>query len=200
MKRLIMSSFAVATLLWGIGCSSSNTDTADTASTTETVAADSTAAAATDAATGATTTQQLDSTSFPIVAASSDMFEILSSTEAQTKATNAEVKKFAAQMVKDHTQTSTELKSIAGGKNILLPAAPLPMHQRLITALTAKEAQEFDETYMEQQVMAHQNAVSLFETASKEEADPELKAFAAKHLPHLQMHLDMARKTKDLVD
>lgn len=200
MEKLRMTFLAAATLLWGISCSSSNTETGSTASTTETVAADSAAAAATDTTTGVTTTQPLDSTSFPIVAASSDMYEILSSTEAQTKATHAEVKKFAGQMVQDHNQTSTELKTIAGNKNILLPATPLPMHQRMITALATEEAKEFDETYMEQQVRAHQSAVSLFERAAEDEADPELKAFAQKHLPHLRMHLDMAKKTKDLVD
>jgi putative membrane protein len=74
------------------------------------------------------------------------------------------------------------------------------MHQRMITALGTEDAKEFDETYMEQQVMAHRTAVTLFETAAKTEADPELKAFAQKHLPHLRMHLTMAQKTKDLVD
>jgi len=200
MKKIKMSVIAASVLMWGVSCSSSNTDTGSTASTTEAVAADSMAAAATDMATGATTTQPLDTASFPVMAASSDMFELLSSKEAQQKATNPEVKRFAEQMITDHTKTSEELKSITTSKNILLPAAPVPMHQAMITALSTEKATDFDEEYMEAQVLAHRQAVSLFTRASKNEADPQLQAFAAKHLPHLQMHLDMAKTLKDKVD
>ena len=201
MKKLLLNVLAASALLFAIGCSSSNTDANTAISTgTETViASDSATAASTDQATGATSTQPLDSTSFPILAASSDMFELLSSQEAQKRGTHAEVKAFAQQMITDHTKTSAELKTIAGGKNILLPAAPLPMHQRMLHGIST-ETKEFDEEYMEAQVMAHRLAVSLFETASKSQADPDLRNFAAKHLPHLKMHLEKAKKTKDLVD
>lgn len=202
MKGIKWRAFAVAVLLWGMSCSSSNTDMSDTstATTSENMATDTAAAAASDTTTGVTSTQPIDTTSFAVVAASSDMFEILSSTEARTRATHADVKKFAEQMITDHTKTSTELKGIADKKNILLPASPLPMHQRMISALSREEAKEFDETYMEQQVMAHRTTIALFETAANTESDPELKAFAQKHLPSLRMHLDMAKKTKDKVD
>jgi len=202
MKKLKISILAASALFWGMGCSStSNTDAGDTASTTETVAgADSVAAAATDATTGATTTQPLDSTSFPVMAASSDMFEVLSSTEAQKTATSADVKAFAQHMITDHTKTSTEMKAIASRKNILLPGAPLTMHQARLQALTAEDADDFDKAYMTAQVLAHREAVSLFETASNSTTlDPELKAFAAKTLPALRMHLDMAQKSRDKV-
>jgi len=201
MKKIKISFLAVSALFWGVGCSSSNTDTGATASTAETVAGTDTAAtAATDAATGATTTQPLDSTSFPVMAASSDMFEVLSSTEAQKRATSADVKAFAQHMITDHTKTSTEMKTLATSKNILLPGAPLPMHQTQMQALSTEDADDFDKAYMTAQVLAHRQAVSLYETASTSTTlDPDLKAFAAKTLPALQMHLDMAQKTRDQV-
>jgi putative membrane protein len=43
------------------------------------------------------------------------------------------------------------------------------------------------------QVDAHENAVSLFERYAKGGDNAELKAFAAKQLPHLQEHLRMAK-------
>lgn len=100
-------------------------------------------------------------------------------------------------MLTDHTKTSTELKSIAAGKNILLPAAPLPMHQRQVQALANENAKNFDKAYMTAQVAAHQQAVNLFQEAATSAADPEFKAFAAKNLPALKMHLDMAKATRD---
>jgi putative membrane protein len=189
MGGLIMSFLAAIVLLWEISCSSSNTHTAST-----------TGREVTDTAAGAASSQAPDSTSFPVVVASSDMFEIRSSAEARTKASHAEVKKFAELMIRDHNQISTELKAIADNKHVLLPAAPLPMHQRMIAILAAGEAGKFDQMYMEQQVMIHQTAVSLFEMAVKSETDPELQAFARKHLPTLRLHLDMARDIKVLVD
>ena len=201
MKKLKLSFLAASALFWGMGCSSSNTDTANTASTAENVAATDTAAtAASDMATGATTTQPLDTTSFPVMAASSDMFEVLSSTEAQNKATSPDVKAYAQHMITDHTKTSTEMKALASKKNLLLPAAPIPMHQRMITALSTEDADDFDKAYMTAQVLAHRQAVSLYETASNSTTlDPELKAFATKTLPALRMHLDMAQKSRDKV-
>ena len=201
MKRLKLSFFVASALIWGIGCSSSNTDTSGTASTAETVAAtDTAAAAATDAATGATTTQPLDTTSFPVMAASSDMFEILSSTEAQKRATSPDVKAYAEHMITDHTKTSTEMKALASKKNLMLPAAPVAMHQRMITALSTADAKDFDKAYMTAQLLAHRQAVTLYETASTSATlDPELKAFAAKTLPALKMHLDMAQTSRDKI-
>jgi putative membrane protein len=60
----------------------------------------------------------------------SDMFEIESSKLAQQKADEA-TKKFAAQMVTDHTKTSSELKGILKGEKAELPqrARQLPSEQ-----------------------------------------------------------------------
>lgn len=193
MKQLKISLFTLGVLVWGVSCNSSGTEnTANTDATADTSGMEDTASA-TD------TNMAADSTSFPIVAASSDMFEIASSSQAQSKAVNADVKKFAGQMVTDHNKTTAELKTIASAKNITLPTAPLPKHQKMIETVSDGEAQAFDKAYMDAQVKAHTEAVTLFDNASKNEADPELKAFAQKHLPHLKMHLDMAQKTQSMV-
>ena len=189
-------------------CSSTNTETNNAAATTETTQEASGARMGntktgpvtdTTATTGTAMANQ-DTTSFAMVAASSDMFEKLSSEQAQSRATHPEVKKFAQMMLTDHNKTTQELKSIASSKNIILPVGPLPMHQRLLLRVTREDQKEFDEEYMETQVMAHRMAVELFETASKSERDAELRAFASRHLPSLRTHLEMAKKTKDLVD
>jgi len=207
MKKLTTSILVVVALISGYGCSSSENvqsgadAAADTATSTDNAGttAGATSTAATDATTGTTSTQPLDSASFPVMAASSDMFEVLSSTTAQEKAVNADVKMFAQHMITDHTKTSTEMKAMAGRKNIMLPAAPLAMHQRRIQALSTEDAKDFDKAYMTAQVVAHREAVSLFESAANTNPDPELKAFAQKTLPALKMHLDMAQKTRDKV-
>ena len=52
----------------------------------------------------------------------------------------------------------------------------------------------FDKAYAEGVgVSAHEDAVKLFEDASKNAKDPEVKQFATETLPILQQHLQMAK-------
>jgi putative membrane protein len=52
----------------------------------------------------------------------------------------------------------------------------------------------FDEGFLSTQVKAHQDAIALFVEQNNTGADPELKAFAAKHLPALRAHLEQAQE------
>ena len=197
MKDLSLTMLAAGALFLGInGCSSSTTETTTT-STAEGVTETTTTPTDTDAD---ASTAPLDSTSFHALAASSDIFEVLSSVQAKAKAQNAEVKKFAEQMITDHTKTSDELKQIAAKRYLGLPTVALARHQRMLDELTNEEdMDEFDVEYMSMQVKVHSQAVELFESAAENETDPELKAFAVRHLPHLRMHLDNAKRIKDMV-
>ena len=197
MKDLSLTMLAAGTLFLGIsGCSSSTTETTTT-STAEGVTETTTTPTDTDAD---ASTAPLDSTSFHALAASSDIFEVLSSVQAKAKAQNAEVRKFAEQMITDHTKTSDELKQIAAKRYLGLPTVALARHQRMLDELTNEEdMDEFDDEYMSMQVKVHSQAVELFESAAENETDPELKAFAVRHLPHLRMHLDNAKRIKDMV-
>lgn len=59
--------------------------------------------------------------------------------------------------------------------------------------LKALSGASFAKAYDDMQVAAHKDAVSLFERYANGGENAELKAFAAKTLPHLQMHLKMAK-------
>ncbi len=54
------------------------------------------------------------------------------------KAQSDGVKKFAQQMVTDRTKANTELNSVAGGKNILLPTQLDVEHQSMVDGLNGK--------------------------------------------------------------
>jgi putative membrane protein len=60
--------------------------------------------------------------------------------------------------------------------------------------LKSKTGKDFDRAYDQMQVAAHEDAVALFETYSKSGDNPDLKAWAAKTLPHLKEHLALAKK------
>lgn len=96
-------------------------------------------------------------------------------------------------MVKDHTQANTELKALAANKNVSIPPAMNEEHQKHVSEMREKTGDAFDKAYMSMMVDDHQKDVSDFEGASNKAGDANLKAFAAKTLPVLRMHLDSAK-------
>jgi putative membrane protein len=125
-------------------------------------------------------------------AAIGDMFEIESSKVATEKA-RGPAKDFAAQMIEDHTRTSRELKSEAEKAEVSVPNALDSSTQAKLDKLRDLSGQEFSKQYVEDQISAHKDAVSLFQRYGKGGDDNTLKAWASMTLPTLQHHLDMAQ-------
>jgi putative membrane protein len=126
-----------------------------------------------------------------------DMFEIEASRLIAPTA-DADTKPFAEKMVKDHTQTSTELKQlISSGKvKAELPTKLDAQHQKKLDDLKKLSGKELDTAYDRMQLEAHREAVDLFTRYSQAGDNPDLKQWAAKTLPHLKEHLAMAEKLK----
>jgi putative membrane protein len=126
--------------------------------------------------------------------AMSDMLEIESSKIAQQKG-NAQEKKFAEQMITDHTKTSSELKSMVSSSNLKadIPTALDSSSQSKLDKLRDAKPENFASQYDPMQVSAHKEAVSLFQRYGKGGDDPKIKDWAAKTLPNLQHHLEVAQ-------
>jgi len=124
----------------------------------------------------------------------SDMFEIQSNKVAEDKG-NASEKKFASQMVTDHTKTTTELKALVGSGKVKadLPTALDSSHQSKLDKLKSENGKDFSSDFDSMQVSAHKDAVSLFERYAKGGDNSDLKDWAGKTLPTLQHHLEMAQ-------
>jgi putative membrane protein len=126
-------------------------------------------------------------------AANSDMLQIAAATFAQEKG-NAEEKKFAEQMMTDHSKTSSDLKSLVSSGAVMadIPTALDSSSQKKLDKLRDTRRQAFASEYDPMQVSVHKEAISLFERYSKSGDNPKLKDWAGKTLPTLQHHLDMA--------
>jgi putative membrane protein len=130
-------------------------------------------------------------------AAQSNLAEIKVSELAQQKAQSADVKKFADQMVQDHTKANEELAQIAKSKNLKVPDDTDMMHKASMKMLQGKSGASFDTAYMEQMDKDHQKAIELFQSASSSpKVDKELQAFATKTLPKLQQHHHMVAQVE----
>jgi putative membrane protein len=124
-------------------------------------------------------------------AAMAGLFEIESSKLAMHK-TEGPLKDFATQLVADHTKAGEELASEAKAENFTVPSALDPVTQEKINQMDKLNTANFSKEYAHQQVLAHRDAVSLFERYAKGGDNVKLKTFAVATLPTLQHHLNVA--------
>ena len=123
-----------------------------------------------------------------------DRFEIESSQLALQRSKDAEIRKFAQRMIKDHGDTTTTLKEIVAiepAKHWQLPAALDAKHADTLKQLQAASAADFDKLYVQDQIAGHQEALKLNRDYAAGGDFPGLKAFAAKVASKVQQHLDM---------
>lgn len=128
---------------------------------------------------------------FVAAAVPSNLFEIQSSELALQRASTANVQQFAQQMITDHTAAGARLQALLA-QNATVEAPPMsldPPHEAMLTQLTNATAENFDVVYINLQLQAHEEAVSLFSAYSTSGDDPVLRLFAAETLPVLRHHL-----------
>lgn len=125
-------------------------------------------------------------------AAQGGLAEVEMSKLAAAKATNAEVKKFAQMMVSDHTKASSELKTLAEKKKVVLPTDLKSGDKSTLEDLKKLSGPEFDKEYVKAMVEAHETDVDLFED-NTDNSDADIKAFTTKTLPTLKKHLEMIK-------
>lgn len=136
---------------------------------------------------------------FVMKASESDLAEINVSRIAVKHSKDDAVKKFAQQMIDDHTKTSKELGELAGKKKLKTAERMDAEHDKVAKKLGELSGSDLDKAYAEGQVKDHEAAVALFEAQSKDGKDEDLKAWAKKTLPHLKHHLKMAKELHEKV-
>lgn len=142
---------------------------------------------------GAPMSEALTDQAFVAKAAQAGMAEVELSQLALQKSKDDQVRSFAQQMVQDHEKANTELKSIAQKHGLQVPPKTDSKHQQALEKLQGVSGAQFDAAYSKSMKMDHDKAVALFTDASKaERLNPDLKTFAAKTLPTLQTHHQLA--------
>ena len=143
---------------------------------------------------------------------------------AEQNSTNADVKKFAKRMVRDHSAANKKLTKIAQTEGLNLPdtnsfyvtvtppdnekqatllMAPQTPETRLLAEQLAAQrleslsGAEFDSAYADAMVKDHSAAVELFQNGSASLTDKDLKKFADKTLPTLRDHYQMAQNLQN---
>lgn len=132
---------------------------------------------------------------FMMMAAMGGMAEVEMGRLALEKSSSDAVKQYAQKMIDDHTAANNELMQVASAKGITLPTQPDAKQMALMAKMQKLSGAEFDMMYVKESgVKAHESMEKLMMKESMSGKDADAKAFAAKTLPTVRMHLQMARE------
>lgn len=133
-------------------------------------------------------------TQFLVNAAAINLEEISLGQLAQQKS-SAEMnhlKKLGKMMEDAHKKSLAELTAMAQLKNISLPTSQTENGKMVYKKLNEKSGTDFGKEYSGLMVNGHKDAIALFEKASVDCSDPEIRAWATATLPTLRIHLDQS--------
>lgn len=112
---------------------------------------------------------------------------------AEKQANSDAVKKYARQIVEDHTKANDELNKIADRKRLMPAQSMDAKHQTTADQMAKLSGADFDRHFIQHMISDHEKAIALFQAQAKGGTDPDLKAYAEKTLPKLKDHLKMAQ-------
>lgn len=131
---------------------------------------------------------------FITAATGNGRYEVHASRLAMYRAASPQVRSYAQMLVDHHTRANNELMDLVRARGMRLPGV-LPRDKRAkLDRLASASGGEFDRMYIRiVGIEDHQTDIALFERASRELRDPELRAWAGKTLPALRSHLEAAQ-------
>lgn len=137
---------------------------------------------------------------FVEIAARNNMAEIEFGELATTKGTDSLVRVYAQHMIDEHTMAQDELQELADDyAGIEWPDDLDEDHENIMEQLNNAEGFAFDTLYIRTQERMHQESVNIFQNATTNVTDVRVKAYANKHLPNLEEHLQLADSIETVV-
>ena len=128
-------------------------------------------------------------------AGASDLYEIESAQLAMTRSRRPQIRQFAQMLMTDHRRTTQEVMASARAEGLRPPPPMMEPHQRrMIRQLEAARGSGFDRTFVNQQVMAHQQALTLHQGYARTGDRSALRRVASGAVPIIRGHLQHARR------
>lgn len=139
-----------------------------------------------------------EDSSFVTAAAASGRAEAEAGRVMADRAADPQVRAFADQLDKDHTDANNTLERIAMEKGIALPQGMQPAVRAHIDELKTLSGAEADAAFLRHfGTTAHEDTIALFERQASSGQIPELRQFAANTAPKLREHLRLARQLEE---
>jgi putative membrane protein len=126
-------------------------------------------------------------------AGQTDMMEANLGQLAENQASAQSVKDYAQILVTDHTNDYTQLSTVAGKANLIVPKGLDVAHDKMIAPFNKLKGAAFDHRYIQEMIAGHTKAIAVYTKEAADAESADLKAYASKTLPTLQKHLDGAK-------
>lgn len=129
-----------------------------------------------------------------------NLYELEAARIAMQRTLSEPIRLFAKAMLLDHT-TAMHQMSAALEMNETAGVAPPPMEldtrrAAMVKHLVDAPEDAFDNTYVDQQVLAHEETVTLMRTYAESGDTPQLRSVALGTLPVVERHLNHAKMMK----
>jgi putative membrane protein len=127
-----------------------------------------------------------------------DASELEAAQLAKQKAQSPEVRNYATRLVDEHTNMMAKNRQVASRINVqpenpALVSTMKSTHQETMEELRQKSGREFDQRYIDYQIMMHEEAVQLVEKTADSSDNSRLKQHLMQTRPDLQSHLSEAK-------
>lgn len=125
-------------------------------------------------------------------AGASDLYEKQSSQIVLSSTRDPGIRRFASEMIRDHTKSTQMVKS-AALRSHLHPKPPAlePKQRQMLADLRRAHGADRDHAYLDQQRQAHAEALGLMRDYASGGASPALRKAAGDIAPVVQHHIDM---------
>lgn len=131
-------------------------------------------------------------------AVQSGSYEMAAAQAALAQSRSPQVRRFAEQMLADHTRIDKALRDAAVASGLVPPQPHVGGDQmRFLASLQSLRGIDFDREYARQQVLAHTSALTEMRSYAAKGSDPNLCQAATSAVPIIEHHLQMARQMSD---
>lgn len=132
-------------------------------------------------------------------AAEGDMYEVMAADIALERSQNAQVKELAQTIKTDHTAASNAMMAMLpqAAPDVTLPTELDERRQGMLDNLRSASADTFDQVYLDQQIAAHNEALTLHRGFSDNTDAAQLAQHARSVVPKIEMHLRRAEEIKE---
>jgi putative membrane protein len=137
-----------------------------------------------------------DASKFLVKSYEASLFEIELAQSAVKHATNAAVKKLAADLIPSHKDMNGKMQAIAFNASFKLPGGIDSGHAKDLTDLEKLKGTDYDQKFMDMIVSAHEKSADNYKKAYNDLSAGETKEYAGKTFPVINSHLEMAKKVK----
>ena len=127
-------------------------------------------------------------------------FEMRMADSAKKYLSTDEGKRLAGMLADAHANINSRIQQLATDKQITLPTDITDDQKKKIEAIKNNKAKDFDKDFAKAMVEKHEDAIKMYEKSANDATDADIKSYFTSTLPELRSHLDMATKSKDILD